>query len=193
MRDKYARGAAFASALLVGGAAVLFAALQSSGSDPGEEGGGSSAVALPAAQSEPLEVGPPQQVVEVLPDQSSAEVPLPPVADPPGSPASPAPEPAQEPVPAPVPAAATPPDSQLVLGRLVYDDERCAACHSIAGVGGRRGALDGVGRRLDRETIRLWIVDPQAVRPGIRKPSYEHLSAERLDALIAYMESLAER
>jgi cytochrome c1 len=48
-----------------------------------------------------------------------------------------------------------------------------------------------VGRRLDRETIRLWIVSPQSVRPEVRKPSYEHLSPERIEALIAYLESLA--
>jgi mono/diheme cytochrome c family protein len=82
------------------------------------------------------------------------------------------------------------PDTLVQLGMSVYQDRRCASCHSIAGVGSPRNPLDGVGSRLARDQIRLWIVDPQAMRPGIRKPSYSDLSEEQLAGLIAYMESL---
>jgi cytochrome c1 len=135
MRESYARGAALATAVVVVGAVVLFAALQSSDEKEAQEAQG--------AQEEQEEQVPP-------------------------------------------------PDTLVVFGQRVYDEEGCAACHSIGGVGGRRAALDGVGSRISSDTIRLWIVDPQAVRPGIRKPSYPDLSEERLVALIAFLESLAE-
>jgi cytochrome c oxidase subunit 2 len=82
------------------------------------------------------------------------------------------------------------PDTILALGARVYDEQGCAGCHSIAGVGSPRSPLDGVGTRLTAERIRLWIVDPQAARPGVRKPSYDDLPVEELDALVAYLRSL---
>jgi len=194
MREGYARGAAVASALLVGGAAVLFAALQSSGADRDS-----------LVTTDPVTVAPPQEQVETVEVEArlqvDAETPPQAVAEVQPQADGGAPQQGHTEKPLPVPPSAAQPsaaplprtDTLLALGRRVYDEEGCAACHSIAGVGGRRGALDGVGRRLDRETIRLWIVDPQAVRPGIRKPSYPHLSAEHLDALTAYMESLTGR
>ncbi len=84
-------------------------------------------------------------------------------------------------------------DTPLALvdrGRSVYGDSGCATCHSIAGQGSPRFPLDGVGSRLSTQEIRLWIVVPQQIRPGVRKPAYDHLSEEELAALIAYMESV---
>jgi mono/diheme cytochrome c family protein len=81
-------------------------------------------------------------------------------------------------------------DTLSAFGRRVYEEEGCADCHSIAGVGGRRSALDGVGTRLTEDRIRLWIVDPQAARAGIRKPAYDDLAPERLDALVAFLRTL---
>lgn len=89
-------------------------------------------------------------------------------------------------------SAGTVPDTILEAGRRVYDAEGCAACHSIARVGSPRSPLDGVGSRLEEEEVRLWIVDPQAMRPGIRKPAYDDLGADRLQALVAYMMSLTD-
>jgi cytochrome c oxidase subunit 2 len=82
------------------------------------------------------------------------------------------------------------PDTILALGARVYDEQGCAGCHSIAGVGSPRSPLDGVGTRLTAERIRLWIVDPQAARPGVRKPSYDDLPVAELEALVAYLRSL---
>lgn len=81
-------------------------------------------------------------------------------------------------------------DTLVELGIRVYEEQRCAVCHSIAGVGSPRSPLDGVGSRLTTEEIRLWIVDPQEMRPGIRKPAYDDLPDDELEALVAYMESL---
>jgi mono/diheme cytochrome c family protein len=81
-------------------------------------------------------------------------------------------------------------DTILARGRGVYAEQGCAACHSIAGAGSPRSPLDGVGARLSSEQIRLWIVDPQAARPGVRKPAYDDLSPADLRALVAYLRSL---
>jgi len=84
----------------------------------------------------------------------------------------------------------TAPDTLVAMGRRLYDREGCAACHSIARVGSPRSPLDGVGSRLTAEELRLWIVDPQAMRPGIRKPAYDDLPEEEVEALVAFMASL---
>jgi len=78
----------------------------------------------------------------------------------------------------------------IAQGRETYAELRCAACHSIAGQGSPRYPLDGVGNRLTREEIRLWIEDPQSIRPGVRKPAFDDLEAEALEGLITYMEHL---
>jgi len=83
-------------------------------------------------------------------------------------------------------------DTILAEGRRVYDAEGCAACHSIARVGSPRSPLDGVGSRLQEEDLRLWIVSPQAMRPRIRKPAYDALGEERLQALVSYLMSLRD-
>jgi cytochrome c oxidase subunit 2 len=91
--------------------------------------------------------------------------------------------------PRPVLAAAA---ANAAVGRLVYDRERCAMCHSIGGVGGRVAALDGVGSRLGPDELRKWIVAPQEMKPGVRKRAYE-LSEADLEALVAYLGTLVTR
>jgi mono/diheme cytochrome c family protein len=80
--------------------------------------------------------------------------------------------------------------AKLELGRRVYEEQRCQLCHSVAGAGNTRGPLDGVGSRLSAEEIRKWIVEPQTMKPGVRKRAYDKLPADRLDALVAYVASL---
>jgi mono/diheme cytochrome c family protein len=81
-------------------------------------------------------------------------------------------------------------------GMKVYTDQKCAACHSIAGKGNQKGALDGVGSRLSADEIRMWIVNPAEMTKKTkaeRKPpmrAYPNLPKEDLDALVAYMLSL---
>jgi len=92
-------------------------------------------------------------------------------------------------VPAPAQDAA-----QVEKGKAVYDAQRCALCHSIAGRGNAKGPLDKVGSQLSAEDIRKWIVTPKEMKsPANRKPdmrAYPSLPAADLDALIAYMQSL---
>lgn len=97
-----------------------------------------------------------------------------------------APAPAQQPLRRP--EALDP--AKIERGVKVYAAQRCASCHSIDGQGNRRYPLDGVGNRLDRETIRTWIVEPQKINPNVRKRGFTQLSVEDLDALVTYVLSL---
>jgi mono/diheme cytochrome c family protein len=81
-------------------------------------------------------------------------------------------------------------------GKQVYAAQKCQVCHSVAGVGNKKGALDDVGARLKDAEIRQWIIAaPEMTAKGKaeRKPpmkSYSHLPKEELDALVAYLASL---
>lgn len=83
-------------------------------------------------------------------------------------------------------------EAELARGRAIYDRERCAACHSVRGEGNRRNPLDGVGARLDRDSLRRWIVEPEAMDPPVRKPDYDGISEIDLAALVAWLESLRD-
>lgn len=88
---------------------------------------------------------------------------------------------------------------QLDHGMKVYADQKCAVCHSIAGKGNQKGALDDVGIRLTADEIRAWIVTPSEMTKKTkaeRKPpmrAYPNLPKEDLDALVAYMASLKKK
>ena len=82
-------------------------------------------------------------------------------------------------------------------GQQVYTAQKCQMCHSIAGKGGKAGALDGVGGKLSAEEIKHWIVNPTdaaAKAKSTKKPpmpnKYSSLPAGDIDALVAYMQSL---
>ena len=91
-------------------------------------------------------------------------------------------------------AVDTPPppaDSAAVArGREVFRSVGCTGCHSAEGEGRSRYPLDGVGSRLSADTLRAWVVDPRSVDPSVRKPAYDDLPEEDVDALVAYMQSL---
>jgi mono/diheme cytochrome c family protein len=78
-------------------------------------------------------------------------------------------------------------------GKEVYQAQRCATCHAIAGVGNKRHPLDDVGSRLTPDAIRKWIVAPKEMDPKVRKKAYDKLPPEELDALVAYLESLKQQ
>lgn len=93
------------------------------------------------------------------------------------------------------------PSAQAVdNGAKVYADQKCATCHSIAGRGNAKGALDDVGSKLTPDEIRAWIVDPvgmtakhKAARKPVMPAKYSSLSKDDLDALVAYMSSLKKK
>jgi mono/diheme cytochrome c family protein len=81
-------------------------------------------------------------------------------------------------------------------GAKVYDARKCSVCHSIAGKGNPKGALDDVGSKLTADEIRAWIVTPKdmtAKTKATRVPAmmeYKDLPKADVDALVAYMLTL---
>lgn len=84
---------------------------------------------------------------------------------------------------------------QVARGAKVYAAQKCSICHSIAGKGNAKGALDSVGTKLSADDLRAWIVDAvgqTAKTKAPRKPPMKNyvLPKEDLDALVAYLSTL---
>jgi mono/diheme cytochrome c family protein len=80
-------------------------------------------------------------------------------------------------------------------GEKVYADQKCSLCHSIAGKGNAKGALDGVGSKLSESDIRAWLTDAAGMTTktgATRKPAMKQYSLPKddVDALVAYLTSL---
>jgi mono/diheme cytochrome c family protein len=86
--------------------------------------------------------------------------------------------------------------ANIEKGKQVYAAEKCQTCHSIGGVGNKKGPLDGTGTKLSADEIREWIVNAPAMTAkanATRKPamkSYPNIAKDDLDALVAYLHSL---
>ena len=86
--------------------------------------------------------------------------------------------------------------AQIERGMKVYAEQKCMVCHSIAGKGNAKGALDNVGAKLKADEIREWIVNAAEMTKKTkaeRKPpmkAFANLPKEDVDALVAYMQSL---
>ncbi|RZA34816.1 MAG: c-type cytochrome [Lysobacteraceae bacterium] len=94
----------------------------------------------------------------------------------------------------------------LERGRAVFLEQRCQACHTIRGVTDSVGGnsrlgpdLTHVGSRMHigagtlrnhRGTLKDWIADPQAAKPGVFMPGSRELDDETLHALATYLEHL---
>lgn len=98
-----------------------------------------------------------------------------------------------------IPAGAAMQDQQIERGMKVYADQKCAVCHSVAGKGNTKGALDDVGSRLKPDEIREWMANPaemtKKTKAGRKPPmrAYPNLSKEDVDVLVAYMLSLKQK
>jgi len=80
-------------------------------------------------------------------------------------------------------------------GAKVYADQKCSVCHSIAGKGNAKGALDDVGSKLSAADIRAWIEDAPGMTTktkAARKPAMKTYSLAKpdVDALVAYLSTL---
>ena len=90
-------------------------------------------------------------------------------------------------------------------GRDVFAANACAGCHSVAtrssddsdvndagpplgDLGARQHLAAGVIENTP-DNLAAWIADPDAFKPGSKMPAVE-LSADELDAIVAYLESL---
>jgi mono/diheme cytochrome c family protein len=92
-------------------------------------------------------------------------------------------------------AAAAAAQDLKAKGEQAYAAQKCSVCHSIAGKGNPKGALDNVGAKLKAEEIREWITDAKgmtAKTKAERKPAMRQytLPKEDVDALVAYLSSL---
>jgi cytochrome c oxidase subunit II len=86
-------------------------------------------------------------------------------------------------------------------GQQIFETTACINCHTVGGTmaNGRFGpdlthlmSRDTIaaGAALNTpENLRLWIRDPDAIKPGSLMPAME-LDDQQLDALTAYLETL---
>ncbi|HJZ73382.1 MAG TPA: cytochrome c oxidase subunit II [Vicinamibacterales bacterium] len=92
-------------------------------------------------------------------------------------------------------------DASALSGRRVFETTACINCHTVRGTAanGRFGPdlthlmsratiASGVAENTP-ENLRLWLRDPDAIKPGSLMPAM-NVSDVELDALVRYMESL---
>jgi len=80
-------------------------------------------------------------------------------------------------------------------GAAVFTAQKCTMCHSVAGKGNAKGALDNITAKNKAEHIRAWLIDPEGMRAktnATRTPAMKpiKLSPDQIDALIAYISSV---
>jgi mono/diheme cytochrome c family protein len=81
-------------------------------------------------------------------------------------------------------------------GQEVYAKQKCSLCHSVAGKGNPKGALDEVGSKWTAAEIREWIVNWKEMATkhnATRKPpmtDFSKLAKADVDALVAYLQTL---
>jgi cytochrome c oxidase subunit 2 len=92
-------------------------------------------------------------------------------------------------------------DESTVTGRRVFETTACINCHTVRGTvaNGRfgpdlthlmsRATLASGAAENTPENLRVWLKDPDAIKPGSLMPAMKLPDAE-LDALVRYMQSL---
>jgi cytochrome c oxidase subunit 2 len=96
---------------------------------------------------------------------------------------------------------AAPASSGNSAGQHAFQSNTCVNCHAIRGLSSANVGPDlthfasrttlGAGV-VDNtpDTLRRWIRDPRAIKPGVLMPAFGSLGDKELDALVAYLESL---
>jgi cytochrome c oxidase subunit II len=92
-------------------------------------------------------------------------------------------------------------DEREVTGKRVFETTACVSCHAVAGTNAtghfgpdlthlmsRRTIAAGAAENT-KENLRLWIQNPDAIKPGSLMPAMK-LSDADLDALTRYLETL---
>jgi cytochrome c oxidase subunit II len=92
-------------------------------------------------------------------------------------------------------------DEKEAAGRHVFETTACLNCHAIGGTNGTgrfgpdlthlmsRHTLASGAAENTPENLRLWIENPDAIKPGSLMPAMQ-LSGADLDALVRYLETL---
>jgi mono/diheme cytochrome c family protein len=81
-------------------------------------------------------------------------------------------------------------DSGAIHGKEIYAIQKCALCHAISGVGGKKLSLDGLGSRLKPEAVRRWIRTPREMKPDTTMKAYPNLPEKDLSDLVEYLMTL---
>jgi mono/diheme cytochrome c family protein len=86
---------------------------------------------------------------------------------------------------------------KIDAGKKVYEAQKCATCHMVAGKGNKMAPLDGVGAKLSAADIKKWITNPAEMEAALPKKPAIKMSSKKfdlkdpdLDALVAYVQSL---
>jgi cytochrome c oxidase subunit II len=92
-------------------------------------------------------------------------------------------------------------DEEGMAGRRVFETTACINCHAVGGIGAAGGFGPDLTHLMSRHTIasgaaentrenlRLWIQNPDAIKPGSLMPAMQ-LADDDLDALVKYLETL---
>jgi cytochrome c oxidase subunit 2 len=92
-------------------------------------------------------------------------------------------------------------DEREIAGKRVFETTACVNCHAVAGTNAtgdfgpdlthlmRRSTIASGAAENTKENLRLWIQNPDAIKPGSRMPAMQLTDAD-LDALVGYLETL---
>ncbi len=78
-------------------------------------------------------------------------------------------------------------------GQQVFAAQHCSMCHSVAGKGNPKTPLDDVGTRMKADEMKKYIANPKSVKADSKMKAYSRLSAEELDALVSYLQTLTKK
>lgn len=79
----------------------------------------------------------------------------------------------------------------VAAGVQVVAKYDCRSCHRIEGRGALTAPpLDDAALRLDDVSLRLWLRNPRAIKGNTAMPNF-HMSDSEIEAVVAYLESLA--
>jgi len=81
--------------------------------------------------------------------------------------------------------------TRTLLGKNLYNQNRCDLCHRIGGQGGIIGPdLSKVGNKYDPRWLAKKIKDPKSVNPTTQMPAYPQLSDNEIEALVSFLTGL---
>ncbi len=81
--------------------------------------------------------------------------------------------------------------TRTLLGKNLYNQNRCDLCHRIGGQGGVIGPdLSKVGSKYDPQWLAKKIKDPKSLNPTTQMPAYPQLSEDEIQALTAFLGGL---
>lgn len=84
-------------------------------------------------------------------------------------------------------------DPSPETGAMLVERYGCRRCHRIGDRGGILAPdLNGITRRVEdpaHVVLRLWLRDPQGIKPGTAMPNF-HLSDSEIEAILAYLKEL---